>query len=511
MKNFSNPKLLYLILWPLGLWLMAVGCAPPEPGPHLPAGQPSRAQAELSAADKPPTNIIVFISDGCGYYHVDAASLYECGRTNIQTYESFPVRLAMTTFAARQTYNPNRAWKSFDYVKTGYTDSAAAATAMSTGVKTYSGAIGLDPNRQPLKHVIEQCEKLGMATGVITSVPISHATPAGFVAHNTSRNNYADIAKEMFYKSPCECLMGCGHPEFDDDGSPIPPKNTEFVGGPETWADLKDSCLTGADADGDGLDDDWTVIFDRADFQKLAAGDTPKRVIAIPKALDTLQQTRAGDPFADPYVVPFNPAVPTLAEMTKAALNILDNDPDGFFVMIEGGAVDWASHANQSGRLIEEQIDFNKAVEAVIDWVEANSSWTQTLVLVTADHECGYLTGPDSGPATRRPPQDVPSGAADGEKGPVWKPLVNNAAKNLPGMKWNSKGHTNSLVPFYAKGSGAEYFNHRAHASDPVHGPYIDNTDIAKVIFHLFSQRPTEPCPTTEAEPLSTTSSRTAP
>ncbi len=83
--------------------------------------------------------------------------------------------------------------------------------------------------------------------------------------------------------------------------------------------------------------------------------------------------------------------------MTKAALNVLDDDPNGFFIMIEGGAVDWAAHANQSGRLIEEMNDFNKSIEAVIRWIDTNSNWNETLVIITADHETGHLTGPGSG------------------------------------------------------------------------------------------------------------------
>ncbi len=112
-----------------------------------------------------------------------------------------------------------------------------------------------------------------------------------------------------------------------------------------------------------------------------------------------MQSNRSGDGYADPFVVPLIDTVPTLEEMTKAALNILDDDPDGLFLMIEGGAVDWASHANQSGRMIEEHIDFDNSVQAVVDWVQKNSNWGETLLIVTSDHETGYLTGPGSDPS----------------------------------------------------------------------------------------------------------------
>jgi len=122
--------------------------------------------------------------------------------------------------------------------------------------------------------------------------------------------------------------------------------------------------------------------------------------------------------------------------MTRGALNVLDNDADGFFLMVEGGAIDWAGHANQSGRLIEEQADFNEAVAAVCDWVEQNSSWSETLVIVTGDHETGYLTGTAG----------------------VYDAVLNNGQGNMPTLAWNSGDHTNQLIPFYAKGAGAEIF-----------------------------------------------------
>ncbi|MGD9084488.1 MAG: alkaline phosphatase, partial [Desulfobacterales bacterium] len=168
-------------------------------------------------------------------------------------------------------------------------------------------------------------------------------------------------------------------------------------------------------------------------------------------------------------VVPLISSVPTLEEMTKAALNVLDDDPDGLFLMVEGGAVDWASHANQSGRMIEEQIDFNNAVQAVMDWIKANSSWGETLLIVTGDHETGYLTGPDSDP--------------------TWKPIVNHGAGNLPGMQWNSGSHTNQLIPFFAKGCGAQLFKKGPTSEDPIRGIYIDNTVIADVIFEMLDDK----------------------
>ena len=436
------------------------------------AAAPAAMAKGSVAPDKPVAkNVIVMISDGCGYNHVDAASLYQYGQTGVQEYEKFPFQFAMSTYSVG-SYDPDLAWSSFNYVKSGATDSAAAATAMSTGVKTYDAAIGVDVEKNRLKHIAERAEELGKATGVVTTVEFSHATPAGFVAHNESRNNYEDIAREMILDSATDVIMGAGHPWFDDNCNPKATPNTyKYVGGQSTWDGLVAGTV-GADADGDGVVDPWTLIQDREEFQALMSGPAPKRVCGVPEVYTTLQQARSGNGKADPYVVPLNETVPTLAEMSRGALNVLDNDQDGFFLMIEGGAIDWAGHANQSGRVIEEEIDFNKAVKAVVDWVQKNSNWGETLLIVTGDHETGYLTGPGSGQ----------------EEGyaPVWTPLVNNGKANLPGMQWNSGEHTNSLIPLYAKGDAARFFKVYADESDPVRGEYIDNTEIAKLIFQVI-------------------------
>lgn len=234
-------------------------------------------------------NIIVMISDGSGYNQIDAASMYQYGKTGAQVYEHFPVKMGMSTYSYYGNYNPEAAWTDFNYVNLNPTDSAAAATAMSTGFKTYDAAIGVDMNGNPLKHIIEYAEERGMATGVVTSVEFSHATPAGFVAHNTSRNSYTDIANEMIYESALEVIMGCGAPDYDNNGVSHA-LNSRYVGGDATYNDLTDDYkVTGADANGDGNSDDWTVIRSRADFQSMASGETPSRVIGLPNVYTTLQ------------------------------------------------------------------------------------------------------------------------------------------------------------------------------------------------------------------------------
>jgi alkaline phosphatase len=428
--------------------------------------------APTAAPSKPiAKNIIVMISDGWGFPHLNAVSYYEYGKDARQIYNRLPVQFAMTTYSADGWsfgYDPALAWGSFNWVMSEYTDSASAATAMACGVKTYDAAIGVDIHGNPVANALELAESKGKATGVVTSVEWTHATPAGHVAHNVHRDNYDAIGQEMVFESAADVVMGAGHPWYDVDGLLKASPNTfKYVGGETTW-DALVAGTAGGDADGDGDADPWTLIQTRAEFQALMSGPTPARVLGTAQVYQTLQQGRSGDAKADPYVVPQIQTVPTLTEMTLAALNVLDNDPDGLYLMVEGGAVDWASHSNQSGRMIEEALEFERAVEAVMDWVQKNSNWGETLLIVTGDHETGYLTGPDSGQFA---------------EGPVWNPIVNNGAGVLPGMEWHSPNHTNSLMILSAKGDAARMFSRYATGFDPVYGRYVDNTDIAKVVF----------------------------
>jgi alkaline phosphatase len=422
-----------------------------------------RAFSSTSSAPQA-RNVIIMISDGCGYNHIRATNYFRYGRKVAQVYERWPVRTAMSTFPFGGSYSPSLAWSSFDWVREGTTDSAAAATAMSTGFKTKRGAVGVDASGAPLYHVAQFAETLGKSTGVVTSVPLSHATPAGFVAHNAARGEYAAIAQEMIGESRTDVIMGAGHPLFDDDGAPASP-SYDYVGGVQTWEALV-AGTAGGDADGDGDADPWTLVQTREEFRALRDGPTPDRVCGVAQTRSTLQQRRGGDADAAPFAVPRNAEVPLLATMVRGALNVLDDDPDGFLLVIEGGAVDFASHAGQTGRLIEEQFQFNRAVRAVSRWVATHGGWDETLVIVTADHETGYLTGPGSDPR--------------------WKGVVNRGKGNVPDVLWNSGGHTNALVPCFARGAGSEALAAAADRYDRVRGRYLDNTEIAEVVFSVL-------------------------
>lgn len=439
------------------------------------------AQAHAAPQRQGPKNVIVMIGDGMGYNHVAATDYYQYGRTGRQVYETFPVRTGMSTYANGGSYDAAAAWSSFGYVATGATDSSSAATTMSTGAKTYNGAIGVDPGKNPLVHAFQQAEASGRSTGVVTTVEFSHATPAGFVAHNPSRNDYAGIANEMIYRSATDVIIGAGHPCYDANGvSNTCTGTTKYVGGAQAWADLTDAdSALGADADGNGTPDPWTLVQTRSQFRRLAHGPAPKRLIGIPQVAETTQQGRScatvrTNPLTGvsacvdaPYAVARTATVPTLSEMSAAALNVLDGDKDGFALMIEGGAIDWAAHNNAEGRLIEEQIDFNQAVGTVVDWIEEHGGWGENLLVITGDHETGYFTGPGSNPA--------------------WTPLVSAGRGKLPQGEFHSGDHTNSLIPFYAKGRSHEALAKAADQRDPVRGRYLDNSELGAHLVRVLT------------------------
>lgn len=432
----------------------------------------------IFAGDVPvqPKNIIIMIADGMGFNHNDAASIYRFGYTHGQAYWKFQP-LAVSTYSAEtpEGFDPAMIYSDFSYMKKNPTESAAAATAISSGVKTNNVCLGVDQSGKPVRHIMEDAEAMGKATGVVTTMYFSHATPAGFVVHEASRERYADIANYMLWQSAVDVIISAGHPWYTDDGEqvggyePFPEEtllNYNRVGGYDSWEKILNR-EPGADADGDGVPDPWTFVDTRQGIKGLARGVPPKRVLALAPLYSTLQQMRSGNPYLEPYKDPLLSASPTLKEFSAAALNILSKNKKGFVLMAEGGAIDMACHGNQSGRMVEEMIDFDRAVDSVIEWIETRSNWDETLLLIMADHETGYITGPGSDPN--------------------WLPLVSYGPGVLPGFEWHHDFHTNQVVPFFAKGRGAEAFLSKVRGTDLIRGAYIDNTDIPKTIRELWS------------------------
>lgn len=427
-----------------------------------------------------PKNVIVLIGDGMGYNYLDLYNAYNTGKVHYQVetggdhkaisatllnsayngsgFQSWNRLSMQTNWAEGPAYDPNAAWANFDWVKNSPTDSAAAGTAMATGVKTYNAGIGVDTNEQVVENLSERAKSLGKSAGVVSSVQYSHATPASFSAHSLSRNNYLEIANQQVYGT-MDVVMGAGHPWYNNDHQKLAEPNYRYISEADYTA-----LSTGAT--------DFTFIEDDAAFDKLTSGDTPDRVFGIAQVATTLQQARSDAATPNDVV--------DLPTMTQGALNVLDNNSEGFFLMVEGGAIDWTGHANQTQHALEETTDFFEAVDAVNTWVEQNSSWDETLVIVTADHETGYLMGDPEGGFNPMVPQDI---------------------GQYPTHSWNSGAHTNMLVPFFSKGAGADELEAATVGRDQVRGRYLDNTSLANWLLDSKWVPSAEPTPTPTEEP----------
>ena len=431
--------------------------------------------------EKPPCpkNVILMIGDGMGFNCLRAADCFY----GPSSFNGFPVSLAVATYPNGSGYDPSRAWIDTAYLNSGFTESGAAATALATAVRTDLQYIGISPGLDTLMNLTELAKSMGKSAGVITSVPFTHATPAGFVAHNISRSNYPGIAAYMLFRSRCDLIIGCGNPEYDDNGNRKGNRWSYcgYVGDSALWQGLMHesgkqiaftvdgNTLTVQDINGDGRPDPWTVITRAEDFRKFMSGPTPRRLLGCPEVFSTLQQGRTpadGETHeSPPFTTPFIQRMPTLAEMVNCGLNLLDDNPAGFFVMIEGGAIDWANHENQKGRMLEEMKSFRDAVDSVIAWVDHRSSWDETLLIITADHESGNLWG-----------------------GAIYSPVISNGTGRMPALHYHSGDHTNALVPLFAKGAGASLLLEDADQTDPVRGKYILNTEIPGLIFRIWTK-----------------------
>jgi alkaline phosphatase len=244
-----------------------------------------------------------------------------------------------------------------------------------------------------LETLAENASSRGLAAGLVTTTYITHATPAAFGAHEPSRSNYAEIAADYLNQTRPDVLLGGGA-----------------------------NGLTVADAQAAG----YTVVTDRAELQ----------------AVDTSSVSRLSGQFGSSYL-PYEydglGNLPHLSQMVTAALDLLDNDPDGFFLMVEGGLIDQACHANDINRAVREVVEFDNAFDAVWSWASGRDD---TLVIVTADHETGGLTV-----------------------------TGNNGAGVAPTVTWSTGGHTATDVGVYAWGPGGDQVTGR-----------LDNTDIHTIV-----------------------------
>jgi alkaline phosphatase len=456
--------------------------------------------ARTADADLRPKNVILMIADGTGANTITATGMY-AGKLGKQVYDgpdwtksfvsTYPLRTGETPIEgpaglaqdAEVVYDPAMAWDTTPVSTTtgrypdrfaGYAwhkrtapDSANTIVSIVTGHKTYNNAVNVDGNGTPMTTFAELSHRAGKSVGVVTTVQFADATPAvSGGAHNVSRDNRNDVAHEMLNAGILSVIMGTGNPDYDNDGKARATPNYSWVS-LNDWAQLRAGNHPGG----------FQLIQDKSDFEALATANAPPAKIAgIVRAFDGTQAYRSGaNPATEaPFSVPRRTDVPSLKSMALGALNVLDNDPDGMFLMIEGGGVDRAMHANNIGRTIEEKMEFDEAVEAVSTYLDANTAgnnWSNTLVIVTGDHD-HLLLGPES--------DMIP-----------YQPLVDRGAGHVPGHKWQHTGHSNQLVPLYARGPGANTVLACANQRDAFNdrsgrtfgrGAYLDQTEVFAVI-----------------------------
>jgi alkaline phosphatase len=353
------------------------------------------------------------------------------------------------------------------------TDSASAATAMATGEKTDAGNIAWergDPVGGDLTTIAEEFDAEGLAIGVVSTVPFSHATPAAFVSHNVNRNNYQEIGNEIATAGLADVVIGGGNPNLYKGGGDFrylaEADYNDLVAGATPYTDY---------VEWDGATDANTLLRNAAAGVDLNAGDKLFGYFGGEGGnFDYMVVDDApGAPNVEQEVDPGAgvPSSPTLETITEEALALLNADPDGFFVMFEQGDIDWANHANDYENMVGGVWDLEQAVKAAEDFVESGVegiSWDNTLVIVTSDHSNSYLK--------LNPTMPLEEGNLPQQTGVPY-------AFDYPDgeVSYASTNHTNELVTLSARGAGADLFaDYATHydAADDI----VDNTDIYEVM-----------------------------
>lgn len=289
-------------------------------------------------AQTAPKNVIYMIGDGMGPAFTTAYRYYKDDPTTKE--------IETTVFDTMLKGMAHTYPEDHTYV----TDSAAGATALSSGHKSYNGAIAVDTAKKPVKTMLEIAKEQGMTTALVATSQINHATPASFAAHNESRRNYDDIANDYIDnkiagKLPVDLMLGGGTQYFIRDDRNLV---DEFKKAGYQYAD---------------------------DIKNLGQiTQIPAIGLYAPKGL--------------PFALDENPT--RLKQLTSKAFDLLDGQNDkGFFVMIEGSQIDWCGHANDIACAMAEMDDFAKSIETAKAYVDKNPD---TILVITADHSTGGLT-----------------------------------------------------------------------------------------------------------------------
>ncbi len=348
-------------------------------------------------------NVIFMVADGMGLADVAAARIYQNGPNGPPLhFETLPY------IGYQRTHSRN----------TLVTDSAAAASAWASGEKFDKGAISCrdeapvdgvcDETRKNSQTLLEIAQAAGKSTGLVVTSDITHATPAAFGAHVHNRNCGAEIFRQYLNMGIDVLLGGYVAENKADKGCLLPEEN------PQALIDQASSL---------GYN-----LVDTRDEMMVAAD-------SVTKMLGLFSGVQGG--LCPLYLRSDLSTQPTLTQMTTSALKILETNPNGFFLLVEGSQIDWANHANNLKYQIEETLDFDSAVKVVIDWINlVDERQRNTLIIVTADHETGgfAINGPTGRLAEPGDTTNQYKGLTDEDGNPIMAPDIVES--------WTSTYHT---------------------------------------------------------------------
>jgi alkaline phosphatase len=331
-------------------------------------------------------NVIFMVPDGMSLADVTAARIYKNG------IDGPPLHFeTLEHIGYQRTYSGNST----------ITDSAAAASAWACGEKFNNGEICFHGDGRPNPaSILELAKGMGMATGLVATSTITHATPAAFGAHVANRSCETEIARQYIETTRPDVLLGGGLSKFQ------PAK--------------ADPCGSSGDLIPRAMKAGYTIVRTKAELDA-AVSDSACKLLGL-FTMEGMTPDRLRTPGA---------SEPRLSEMTAAALGLLEKRRIGLFLMVEGSQVDWGNHANNLEYQFGETLAFDEAVKTVLDWIDASPERREhTLLIVSPDHETGGFAV--NGPANRllRPGEYVTAG-------------------------WTTGGHTGSDVPVWGQGPGS--------------------------------------------------------
>lgn len=378
--------------------------------------------------------VFYFIGDGMGFSHVASTQAYlsyihgdGIGREQL-SFTKFPVLGMASTYSASNDI----------------TCSSAAGTALSTGHKTNNHFLGVAPDSSMLMSITYKIKEAGYKVGIMSNVSIDHATPASFYANSVSRSDYYPISLQLSQTG------------FDF-----------FAGGGFIMPTGKDKDMTSAYEMAEEAG--YTIAAGLKEFDS-KKGDSQKMILLQNSGCDSKEL---------PYVIDRVEGDLTLPDLVQSAIEFLEKDSKGFFMMAEGGRIDWAAHSNDAKATFLEVIDLSDAVEIAYQFYLKHPN--ETLIIVTADHETGGISlGYKSGYsvyfdrlASQTQSKDNSVDASSYEdahtKGEIDD--LNKEAK----IGWTTGSHTGGNVPVFAIGCGSKQF-----------AGFYDNTDIPKKVCSIM-------------------------